>query len=92
MPHELLWWPDADRAMDRLESDPGASAALDAVRRTLGRLELDPFDRRLHTRQFQTPEYGHIRATPCRHGDWHVLWQPGEPGSVEVIIVTELAV
>ncbi len=91
MAHGLLWWPDADAAMDRLERDPTLSPALEAVPRTLGRLELDPFDRRLLTRQFTTPEYGHIQATPCRFGDWYVLWQPGEEGTVEIVIVAELA-
>jgi hypothetical protein len=91
MAYALLWWPDADAAMDRLERDPTLSVALNAVRRTLGRLELDSFDRRLLTRQFVTPQYGHIRATPCRSGDWYVLWQPGEGGTVEMVIVAELA-
>lgn len=91
MAFELLWWPDAGAAMDRLENDSSASPALAAVRRTLGRLELDPFDRRLLTRQFVTPEYGQIRATPCHFGDWYVLWQIGEQNTIEIVFVAELA-
>jgi len=80
-----MWWSDADRAMTRLERSPSLADTLAAVRRTLGRLELDPFDPRLRTRQFVTEGYGQIRSTPAGHGDWTVFWKSG-PGSNQITI------
>ena len=92
MPYQLLWWPDADAAIAALENDPNRSAGLQAVRITLGRLEIDPFAARLGTRQFQTTEFGHIRATPCRFDDWYVLWQVGQANDeIEIVMVAELS-
>lgn len=77
--------------MARLEDDPGLAETLHAVRRTLGRLEADPSDPRLATRQFTTDELGHIRATPARLGDWYVFWQAGVvTGSIEIAQIAEL--
>lgn len=91
MPRELLWWPDAAAAMDRIDAVDNARRAV--VTRTLARLEADPFDPRLGTRQFRTPEYGHIRATPCRHDDWYILWQAGvDPETIEIVMVAEIPV
>lgn len=47
--YELLYWPDADEALDRLESDPTMAPELRAVERTLRRLAADPFNPRLGT-------------------------------------------
>lgn len=89
MAWELLWWPAADAAMDRIDAKEDARRA--ALRQTLARLEANPFDPRLGTRQFRTPEYGHIRATPCRHDDWYVLWQLGEEaGTIEIVALAEI--
>lgn len=89
MPVELLWWPAADDALSRLEAEPD-TPVLAGVRRTLGLLERDPFDPRLHTRQFVTEAYGHVRATPSV-GDWFVLWQLGdEKAMIEIIMLAEL--
>jgi hypothetical protein len=60
----LLWWEGANEAMTRLENDPTQVATLVAVRRTLGRLELDAHDPRLGTRQFRTEGFGHVWAVP----------------------------
>ena len=91
MAWELLWWPAADETMNRIDAVDDRRRR--AVRRTLARIELNPLDPRLGTRQFRTPEYGHIRATPCRHEDWYVLWQIGEEAeTVEIVIVAELPV
>lgn len=88
MPFELAFWEDAARTMDELErgTDPDALAA---VLRTLAGLEIDAGDRRLRTRQFDTPRYGHIRMTPCGHENWHVYWQVGQddPGELEVVAI-----
>lgn len=77
--HALTFWPAADEALTRIEQT-GDDHALGAVRRTLGMLEADPFSPRLRTRQFDTPEYGHIRMTPCGHANWHVYWLLGDEG------------
>ncbi len=91
MPYELLWLPDADAVMTKLESDPSRAAALAAIRRTLGRLELDPFNPRWGTRQFQPPTYGHIRVTPSGFDAWYVLWKPGsDESNVEIVHLVEL--
>jgi hypothetical protein len=88
---ELRWWPAADEAMNRIDAVDDQRRR--AVRRTLTRLEVNPLDPRLGTRQFRTPEYGHIRATPCRHESWYVLWQIGEEAeTVEIVIVAEIPV
>lgn len=79
--------------MDALERGDSGAEALSAVRRTLGRIELDAFAPQLGTRQFQTPEYGQVRATPCRFEDWWVLWRVGATeGTLEIIMVCELPV
>ena len=82
---ELLWWSAADQVMALLEADPARANEFRAVRRTLGRLELDPFDRRLRTRQFTTERYGQLRSTPAGSGDWHIMWQAG-PGPDQITI------
>lgn len=87
---ELLWFPEADEAMGRLEADLSGTAALRAVRQVLGRLEIDSTDPRLGTRQFQTEGYGHVRATPCRHEDWYVLWCPSaDDNAIEILLIAE---
>lgn len=89
---ELLWWPDADEAMNRLESDRGSLDVLTALRRTLGRLEVDPFDPKLGSRQFVTQGFEQVRATPVRHGDWWVLWRTGpEVATITILLITEIA-
>lgn len=72
--------------MDALEADPGMAAAVEAIDRTLGRLEFDPFDPRLGTVQFQTSELGGVCATPVRLDDWYVFWQRG-PTANELVII-----
>ncbi len=83
---QLLWTLAADEVMTRLECDPTMAGILAAVRRALGRLELDPYERRLGTRQFSTELYGQMRSTPAGVGDWRVIWQVG-PGAHEITIV-----
>jgi hypothetical protein len=87
MAYEFGWRPEADQAMDALEADPGMTAVVEAIDRTLGRLEVDPFNPRLGTIQFQTPELGGVCATPVRMDDWYVLWQRGATASDLVIIL-----
>ena len=90
---ELLWWSDADRVMARLEEDPSLAPVLAAVRRTLGRLERDPYDRRLRTRQFTSEGYGKIRSTPTTHGDWWIFWKSGpEPDQITIVTIAEASV
>jgi hypothetical protein len=89
--YELVWRPEADAAMDALEADPRLIAAVEAIDRTLGRLEDDPFDPRLGTVPFQTPEFGGVCATPARLDDWYVIWQRGStPTELVIILVHQL--
>ena len=91
--YELAFWPAADAALDELAADPELSVILDAVERTLGRLAVDPFDRRLGTSAFQTPELGGINATPTRIDDWYVFWQRGpEARMLEIVLIHQLSV
>jgi|SRR5215471_811153 len=87
MVYELGWRPEADAAMDVLEADPSLSAVVEAIDRTLDRLEVDPYDARLGTKVFQTPEFGGVCATPVRRDDWYVLWQRGKVANQLVIIL-----
>lgn len=84
---ELVWRPEAETAMDALQADPGLSAVLEAVDRALDRLEVDPYDARLGTNQFQTPELGGVCATSVRRDDWYVLWRRGDVANQLVIIL-----
>lgn len=89
--HELFWLPEADDTMGAIEAEPERADILRALRRTLGRLELDPDDPTLGTRMFASKEFEHIRATPARVGDWWVLWTRGpEPGSLVIVHVGEI--
>ena len=90
---QLLWWHDADRTMTRLEEDPSLADVLLAVRRTLGRLERDPYDRRLRTRQFAREGYVQVRTTPTTHGDWWIFWMSGpEPDEITIVAIAETSV
>jgi hypothetical protein len=69
------------------------SAVLQAVERTLERLSADPYDRRLGTAAFQTPELGGVCTTPARIDDWYVIWQRGpETKVLEIVLVHQLPV
>ncbi|MEJ7764804.1 MAG: hypothetical protein WKF86_04865 [Acidimicrobiales bacterium] len=88
--YELLFHPDADAALSALETDRVQSGVLASIRGVLGHLERDAFNPRLGTRQFQSPQYGHIRATPAT-SNWFVLWQPGNAErSIEIVHIIEL--
>ena len=65
-----------------------------AAQRTLDRLAADPFDKRLGTISFETPELGFINGTPTREDAWYVIWQrtPGEPGAVDIILIQAFTV
>ena len=87
----LLGSNDAHESLRELEHDRSRRQDLAAVRRVLGRLELDPFDPTLRTRQFITQPLGHIRATPVGYGEWYVFWQLGEePGVIEIAQIGEV--
>jgi hypothetical protein len=73
--------------MDALEADPTMTTVVEAIDRTIGRLEIDPFDPRLGTIQFRTPEFGGVCATPVRLDDWYVLWQRAAIADNLVIIL-----
>ena len=92
MAYEIAgWWPAADEAMGRLENDSGRSAVVDAVNRTLDRLEDDPFNPRLGTTDFRSEESGGVCATPARVGDWYVFWQSGPAkNTIEIVLIHEL--
>jgi hypothetical protein len=69
------------------------SAVVAAVDRVLDDLEADPFNRKLGTVAFQTPELGGVCATPGRLDDWYGIWQRGQTGrSVEIILIHRLDV
>ncbi len=92
MPFQLLFWPDADEALARLENNLNLASVRRTVDHTLDRLERDPGDPRLGTRQFVSPSLGHVRATPTNEGDWHVFWVPGiEPETIEIVEIAEVS-
>jgi len=90
--YSIYYWPAADAALTRLETDPLKADVWRAVDRTLIRLAEDPFSPRLGTTSFMTEPLAGINATPVRVGEWYVIWQRGEPGSIEIVDVRELPV
>jgi hypothetical protein len=87
MAYQLAWRPEADAVMDALEADPSMSTVVEAINRTLDRLEVDPFNPRLGMAQFRTPEFGGVCATPVQLDDWYVFWQRGATVDDLVIIL-----
>jgi len=93
MIEQFDYWEDADAVMAALAADPSMSGVLEAVNRTLARIAEDPFDRRLGTIPFMTPELGGINATPVRYDDWYIFWQRGEkPSLLDIVLVEQLDV
>jgi hypothetical protein len=91
--YELLYRPEADEALARLEADPAMAKILDAADDALDRLEDDPFDRRLGTHIFQTAEGRSVSATPVRFDEWYVFWRRGpRPGTLEITAVARIDV
>jgi hypothetical protein len=91
--YQHAWWPEAAAAMDALEADPRMSAEVEALDRVLDALEADPFNRKLGTVSFQTPEFCGVCATPVRLDDWYVIWQRGPAArSLEIILIHQLDV
>ena len=89
MAYELEWWPAADERMTALEAEGGP--ALAAVNQTLDRLEIDPFDRRLGTTMFSTDELRKVSATPTRHDNLYIFWQPGPSANViDIVLIHDL--
>jgi hypothetical protein len=87
---QLLWWSAADAVMARLEVDGALADVYRAALRTLGRLERDPYDPRLRTRQFRTDRYGQLRSTPVGAGDWHIFWMTGpEVDEITIAMIGE---
>lgn len=88
----LLWWRAADETMARIESDASLVHVHRAVLRTLGRLEVDPFDRGLRTRQFVTEQYGQMRSTPVGVDEWRIMWKTGpEADQLTIAFIGELS-
>jgi hypothetical protein len=91
--YEIVYWPAADDALGKLESEPTLRRALQAVERILVQLAEDPFSPRLGTTAFVTEELGGISATPARFDDWYLLWQRGqESRTVEVVLICQLRI
>lgn len=89
---QLLWWPAADAVLSGLEADLAQTNVLRGVRRTLGRLEIDPYDPRLRTRQFVTERYGQLRTMPVGIGEWRIFWMSGpEADEITIVYIAETA-
>ncbi len=78
----------------RTRGSAPAVAILEAVRRTLGRLEGDPGDPRLRAQQWPVPD-GLVRMTPCDHDAWIIVWRlfedEGQPSALVVLAITQLS-
>ena len=86
----VLWEPEAARVMTQLEGDRSLARIHAFVRRMLGRLERDPSDPKLGTRQFSIDRYAQMRCTPARIGDWRIFWKSGpEPDEITIIFIAE---
>jgi hypothetical protein len=85
------YWPEAEAAIRQLEANAELAPVLEAVNRTLARLAADPYDRRLATTAFMTPELGGISATPVRVDDWYIFWQRGAEADVlDIVLIAQL--
>jgi len=90
--YEIVYWPAADDALAGLENDPAMAGVWRAVDRVLGRLAADPFNPRLGTTAFMTPELGGVSATPAGLDNRYIFWQRApEPGVIEIIQVHPLS-
>jgi hypothetical protein len=91
--YPLYFWPEADSAMDDLANGGDATGVYDAVARVLCNLSADPYNRRLGTALFKSPELGGICAAPVRIDDWYVFWQRSpDPGALEIVLIHQLPV
>ncbi len=80
---EVLFSPDADRAMTGLEADPTMAGLLHRLDLALEALGSDPGDQRYRRRAYS----GGVWGMPVRHGaqEHLVLWWEG-PGPGEVTV------
>lgn len=78
--------------MTALENDPRRASRLRAVRNTLGLLEHDPHDRRLHTHEYQTLQGAKGEKVFASHVDTkaaeaHRVFWHGAPIANHLIVV-----
>lgn len=87
------YWPAAQDVLDELAAHANHAPALEAINRTLARIAADPYDRRLGTTAFMSPEFGGISATPTRYDSWYIFWQRGpEPTILDIVLIEQLDV
>lgn len=72
----LLFSPEADSQLTRLEADPRSSDCIGRIHSALDILEADAGDVRNRRRRLQTVELWGI-AVFCRENEWLILWEPG---------------
>lgn len=74
MSFELAYWPQADDTLTGLEGDPELADLASEVEDTLARLAIDPGDKHLGSKTWQTETYGGVHTTPVGRTDWRVAW------------------
>lgn len=79
----LLFSPEADELLNRLEADPAERRCAGRIHTALDRLEADPGDARNRRRQFTTIDLWGIAVT-CGDDEWLILWEPGDHDTVIV--------
>lgn len=80
---ELLFSPEADEVLTRLEADEGQSRCAARINAALDLLEVDPGDARNRRRRFQTIGLWGI-AVVCDEEEWLILWEPQDDDLVIV--------
>lgn len=74
---ELVFSPEADDVLTRLEADEGQRRCAARLNTALDRLETDPGDARNRRRRFHTVGLWGI-AVVCGQEEWLILWEPHE--------------
>jgi hypothetical protein len=83
----LIYSPEADEVLDRLEADPGRRQLLGRINTALDRLEADPGDARCRRRRFNTLGVWGI-AVVSDDEEWLILWEPLADGDVLIHHIT----
>ena len=80
---ELVFSPEADEALTRMESDEKQARCAARLHTALDLLEADPGDARNRRRRFHTIDLWGI-AVICGDDEWLILWEPQDD---DVVIV-----
>ncbi len=89
--NELQYLEDADRALTRLEHDPGRSELLRLVVATLHAIQSNPGATSVRRRTYQVDRQALFGVTVRSYDeDWLILWEPNSDGPLIYYIGPDL--